>query len=121
MRNKVIDAMASLLLLIIVACVTISAAQSQEQHAIDPAALPIVMKEPYDTLTMKCVKCHGMDRILKAIDTGVSPISGAPFDKERITEHLISLVRKNDANITKDDAKEVLKIVGYLIDTRSPR
>ena len=82
---------------------------------VDSAAFPPAMKANYDILRTKCVKCHTLERTIVAIQTGVAPISGQPFDRNATKAYGIKMLRKPDSNMTKAEVKSTVDLMNYLI------
>jgi hypothetical protein len=75
-----------------------------------------VMKANYEIMQVKCVKCHTLERTIVALQTGVAPISGQPFDKSATRGYGIKMLRKPDSNMNKQDVKAVVDLMNYLLD-----
>ena len=82
---------------------------------LDPTAFPPAMKANYDVVRVKCVKCHTLERTIVAIQTGVAPISGQPFDRNATKAYGIKMLRKPDSNMTKPEVKASVDLMNYLL------
>jgi len=82
----------------------------------DPAAFPPAMKTNYKTMEVKCVKCHTLERTVVAIQTGIAPISGQPFDRAATKAYGVKMLRKPDSNMNKQEVKAVVDLMNYLLD-----
>jgi hypothetical protein len=83
----------------------------------DPAIFSAELRVKYETVMKpKCVKCHSMERTVIAITTGVAPISGQPFDKTATKAYGVKMMRKPDADMTKEQVKIVVELMNYLLD-----
>ena len=82
---------------------------------LDPAAFPPAMKANYDVLRVKCVKCHTLERTIVAIQTGVAPISGQPFDAGATKAYGVKMLRKPDSNMSKAEVKATVDLMNYLL------
>jgi hypothetical protein len=82
---------------------------------LDPAGFTPVMKTNYDVMRTKCVKCHTLERAIVAIQTGVAPISGQPFDRSATRAYGIKMLRKPDSNMNKVEVKQVVDLMNYLL------
>lgn len=85
----------------------------------DPSGFPQQMKANYETMKEKCTKCHTLERIAVSFATGITPITGRPFDMDVMKATTFSMVRKANAKnipISKDEAKAISSLLRYLID-----
>ena len=82
---------------------------------LDPSALPPAMKANYEILRTKCVKCHTLERTIVAIQTGVAPISGQPFDRNATKAYGVKMLRKPDSNMSKPEVKASVDLLNYLL------
>lgn len=82
---------------------------------LDPSAFPPAMKANYDIVRVKCVKCHTLERTIVAIQTGVAPISGQPFDRNATKAYGVKMLRKPDSNMTKPEVKACVDLMNYLL------
>ena len=82
---------------------------------LDSSAFPPVMKANYDVVRVKCVKCHTLERTIVAIQTGVAPISGQPFDRNATKAYGVKMLRKPDSNMSKPEVKASVDLMNYLL------
>ena len=82
----------------------------------DPAGIPQAMKSNFEIMKVKCIKCHTLERTVIAIQTGVAPISGQPFDRGATKAYGIKMLRKPDSNMNKQEVKSVVELMNYLLD-----
>lgn len=82
---------------------------------LDPAGFPPAMKANYDIVRVKCVKCHTLERTIVAIQTGVAPISGQPFDRSATKAYGVKMLRKPDSNMSKPEVKASVDLMNYLL------
>src|SRR6266571_2601139 len=87
-----------------------------DQMQLDPAAFPNNMKERYLLMKIKCAKCHTLERAVVAIQTGIAPISGQPFDRDATRAYGIKMMRKSGSNMSKQEIKESIDLLNYLVD-----
>ena len=83
---------------------------------LDPSGFPPNMKANYEIMKIKCVKCHTLERTIVALQTGVAPISGQPFDRNATKAYGVKMLRKPDSNMTKQEVKATVDLMNYLID-----
>ena len=82
----------------------------------DPAVFPGEMRQKFEVMRVKCVKCHTMERTIVAIKTGVAPISGQPFDRGATKAYGVKMLRKPDSDMSKEQVKAVVELMNYLLD-----
>jgi len=82
---------------------------------LDPSSFPPAMKANYDVMRTKCVKCHTLERAIVAIQTGVAPISGQPFDRSATKAYGVKMLRKPDSDMSKPQVKQVVDLMNYLL------
>lgn len=86
---------------------------------LDTARLPQPMKANYEILREKCTRCHTMERIVLPFQTGITPITGQPFDMDAMKSITFNMVRKSNAKsypISKEEAKSISVLLKYLLD-----
>jgi hypothetical protein len=83
---------------------------------LDPAAFPNNMKERYLLMKFKCAKCHTLERAVVALQTGIAPISGQPFDRDATRAYGIKMMRKSGSNMSKPEIKEIIELLNFLLD-----
>ena len=82
---------------------------------LDPSAFPPAMKANYEVVRVKCVKCHTLERTIVAIQTGVAPISGQPFDRNATKAYGVKMLRKPDSNMSKPEVKASVELLNFLL------
>lgn len=82
----------------------------------DPSNFPPQRKAQYEIMQVRCVKCHTLERAIVAIQTGIAPISGQPFDRSATKRYGIKMLRKPDSNMTKYEVKEVVDLMNWLLE-----
>jgi len=87
-----------------------------DQMQLDPAAFPNNMKERYLVMKLKCAKCHTLERTVVALQTGIAPISGQPFDRDATRAYGIKMMRKSGSNMNKQEIKEIIELLNFLLD-----
>lgn len=83
--------------------------------AADTSSFPPAMKEIYPLFEKKCIKCHGMDRTIVTIQTGMTP-SGAVFDAPAVDAYGAKMLRKPDADMTKQEVKKFVELMKFMLD-----
>lgn len=114
--------MKKLLLPLLLVCISVTAAHAGlkvigkgDAMRLDPSSFPPAMKANYEILRVKCVKCHTLERTIVAIQTGVAPISGQPFDRNATRAYGVKMLRKPDSNMTKPEVKATVDLMNYLL------
>src|SRR5512133_2596813 len=82
----------------------------------DPAQIPADMKGAFEIMKVKCIQCHTQERTVIAIQTGIAPVTGQPFDKQATKAYGIKMLRKPKSNMTREEVKQVVNLMNYLID-----
>jgi hypothetical protein len=82
---------------------------------LDPSAFPPAMKANYEIVRVRCVKCHTLERTIVAVQTGVAPISGQPFDRNATKAYGVKMLRKPDSNMSKPEVKASVDFLNFLL------
>lgn len=82
----------------------------------DPSQIPADMKGAFEVMKVKCIQCHTQERTVIAIQTGIAPVTGQPFDKQATKAYGVKMLRKPKSNMTRDEVKQVVNLMNYLID-----
>ena len=114
--------MKKLLLILLLVSLSATAAQAAlkvvgkgDTLRFDPSAFPPAMKANYEIVRVRCVKCHTLERTIVAVQTGVAPISGQPFDRNATRAYGIKMLRKPDSNMSKPQVKASVDLLNYLL------
>ena len=114
--------MKKLLLILLLVSLSATAAQAAlkvvgkgDTLRFDPSAFPPAMKANYEIVRVRCVKCHTLERTVVAIQTGVAPISGQPFDRNATRAYGVKMLRKPDSNMSKPEVKASVDLLNYLL------
>jgi hypothetical protein len=82
----------------------------------DPAQIPADLKPAFEVMKVKCIQCHTMERTVISIQTGIAPVTGQPFDKQATKAYGIKMLRKPKSNMNRDEVRQVVNLMNYLID-----
>jgi len=82
----------------------------------DPSQIPADLRGAFEIMKVKCIQCHTQERTVIAIQTGIAPVTGQPFDKQATKAYGIKMLRKPKSNMTRDEVKQVVNLMNYLID-----
>ena len=86
-----------------------------ETKAFDSSDFAPAMKANYKIMKEKCVRCHSLERVVEAITTGVSPISGQPFDRAAVKAYSAKMLRKKDSRMTRQEIQATEQLMNYLL------
>lgn len=87
-----------------------------QTRGFDPSDFAPAMKTNYKIMQEKCVRCHSLERVVEAITTGVSPISGQPFDRAAVKAYSAKMMRKKDSKMTRQEILATEQLMNYLLD-----
>jgi hypothetical protein len=82
----------------------------------DPAQIPADLKPAFETMKVKCIQCHTMERTVISIQTGIAPVTGQPFDKQATKAYGVKMLRKPKSNMNREEVRQVVNLMNYLID-----
>ena len=77
------------------------------------------MREAYDLMAQKCSRCHTIERVIVAVQSGVCPLSKTRFNKKTSESIVVRMYLKPESNMTKLEAKTILDFLNFLIDQNS--
>jgi hypothetical protein len=86
-----------------------------ETMSLDPAAIPAELKPNWVLMEEKCTKCHGLDRTLMMLQSGIAP-SGAVLDKRSIQVYAVRMLKKTDSGINGPELKKIIDLLDWLFD-----
>jgi hypothetical protein len=82
----------------------------------DSGQIPADLKPAFEIMKVKCIKCHTQERTVIAIQTGIAPVTGQPFDKQASKAYGAKMLRKSTSNMNRDEVTQVVNLMNYLID-----
>lgn len=82
----------------------------------DPSQIPNDLKGAFEIMKVKCIQCHTQERTVIAIQTGIAPVTGQPFDKQATKAYGIKMLRKPKSNMSREEVKQVVNLMNFLID-----
>lgn len=94
----------------------INAVGKGDKMNFDPAQIPADMKGAFEVMKVKCIQCHTQERTVIAIQSGIAPVTGQPFDKQATKAYGIKMLRKPKSNMSREEVKQVVNLMNYLID-----
>lgn len=77
------------------------------------ARFPKEQQERYPLFTVRCGKCHSLQRPVLALADGKTPVTKLPFEDENIREYVIKMMRKRGSRITKPEAVELIAFMRF--------
>jgi hypothetical protein len=89
--------------------------KGKEQAMLREQFIPEAQRR-YDIFKVKCTKCHPMARPIAALKTGITPVSGSPFNKESVKLYVVKMMRKPNSGIDRDEAREILMFLTYALE-----
>jgi hypothetical protein len=67
-------------------------------------------------MSVKCIKCHTMERVVISVQTGRAPITGQPFNKQAIKAYGIKMLRKPNSDMDKKEIRDIVIFLNYILD-----
>src|SRR6266480_1892586 len=83
---------------------------------IETSGFPPPMQEAYGLMAQKCSRCHTIERVIVAVQSGVCPLSKTRFTKKTSESIVVRMYLKPESNMTKQEAKTILDLLNFLID-----
>lgn len=114
MRNTLI--MCTVLLMIAVPCVAKVVVKKGTDYQIDTSRIPAQMRDNYKLMLEKCTRCHSLDRILSAIDTGIVQSTAMEYNAKTIHEYGLKMLRKKSSHMTKEDVRKVSDLLIFMVN-----
>lgn len=115
MRRAVV--VAGVLLLGTVAYAEVSVIGGKGFREFDPSGFPPGKKLSYKTMKARCTKCHNLDRVVQAIQSGIAPISWQPFDQNSAASYGARLMQKANKDMSDEEVRSVVDLMQWLIAT----
>ncbi len=78
--------------------------------------IPEIQKPAFELMQVKCVKCHTMERTVIAVQTGIAPITGQPFNKQAVKAYGIKMLRKPNSDMDKKEIRDIIVLLNYFLD-----
>lgn len=101
-----------------IACADVKVIVQGDTVSIDPSGFPTQMRAGYDLMMEKCNKCHTIERIVAAVQTGICPITKTSFSKTSTRSVVTRMYLKPESNMTKSDARTIVLFLNYLLDQK---
>jgi DNA-binding NtrC family response regulator len=81
----------------------------------DPSSFPPAKKLGYKIMKSQCTKCHSLDRVVQAIQTGIAPYSWQPFDQDSAKTYDKRVVKNANSSMAKEEVNSVIDLLQWLI------
>jgi hypothetical protein len=81
----------------------------------DSSGFPPDKKASYKLMKTYCTKCHTLDRVVQAVETGIAPNTWQPFDQKAAKTYVERMMRKNSKNMPKEEVKAIVDLLQWLI------
>ena len=82
---------------------------------IDPAAFPPEIKANFVIMNKHCNDCHGQDRIVEALRTGLSR-TGVPYGEKNFHEKVMRMSRRQGVSISREEALKLTELFTFLVN-----
>jgi hypothetical protein len=82
----------------------------------DSTNFPTEQRSAWEIMKVKCIRCHSMERVVVSITSGISAISGTPFDRNAIKAYGLKMNRKVDPNMNKQEVKACVDLMYWMLD-----
>jgi len=79
-------------------------------------SIPENQKPAFELMQVKCIKCHTMERTVIAIQTGIAPITGQPFNKQAVKAYGIKMLRKPNSDMDKKEIRDIIVLLNFFLD-----
>jgi hypothetical protein len=87
--------------------------------SVDTTGFPSEMRATYDLMVQKCSRCHTIERVIVAVQSGVLPLSKQKFSADTTRSLVGRMFLKPDANITRGEARKIAELLGFLLKAQS--
>lgn len=82
----------------------------------DAGSIPPNYQATLNMMSMKCSKCHTMERTVVAAQTGKAPMTGQTFNKDSIRAYGIKMLRKPNSDLNKQEIRDIVALLNYIVD-----
>ena len=87
--------------------------------SVDTSGFPSEMQATYTLMTEKCSRCHTIERIVVAVQSGVLPLTKQRFGADTAGALVGRMFGKPDANITRSEARRIAKLLSFLVKAQT--
>lgn len=115
MKRYVILSLLMILAVYSIADARIKVAGRGARMNFSPDSIPANYKESFALMSRKCIKCHTMERVVIAVQTGRAPITGQPFNRQAVKAYGIKMLRKPNSDMNKKEIRDVVILLNYFL------
>jgi hypothetical protein len=80
----------------------------------DSLTIPPEMQSGYLSMKIYCLGCHGQERMITTLRTGVSPVTKQPYGEVEFHDKIIKIMRGSHADLDRDHAKTLAEFFHFL-------
>lgn len=84
--------------------------------AVDTTEFPSQMQKAYTVMVRRCSQCHTIERVISAVQSGVTPLSKSSFTKENIKPLVTRMLLKAGPTYDKSERRAIVLLLNYLLD-----
>jgi hypothetical protein len=81
----------------------------------DPRTIPADMQKGYLAMQMFCESCHGQERMISTLRTGISPVTKHPYGEAEFNDKIIKIMRSPKSTLDRNNAKTLTEFFHFLI------
>lgn len=85
----------------------------------DPRTIPAELQQGYLTMKAYCVSCHGQERMITTLRTGISPVTKYPYGETEFRDKIIKIMRSPKSQLDANHAKTLTEFFHYLLTKAS--
>ncbi len=82
----------------------------------DPRTIPAEMQPGYLTMKVYCIGCHGQERMITTLKTGISPVTKHTYGEVEFRDKIIKIMRSPKSNLDASHAKTLTEFFHFLIN-----
>jgi hypothetical protein len=114
--DKILIALTLTLIVSVAAYAQLTVTGQGDSLSIDTSGFPPQMQLSYKLMMQKCSQCHTIERVIIAVQTGVTPLSKTSFTKDTTRAIVKRMFLKPASTLTKKDVREIVLLLNYLLD-----
>ncbi|HEY6872710.1 MAG TPA: cytochrome C [Geobacteraceae bacterium] len=89
---------------------------SGDTLAIDTTDFPPQMQKAYTVMTRRCSQCHTIERVIVAVQSGITPVSKSSFTKDGTKVLVTRMLLKAGPNYDRRERRVIVLLLNYLLD-----
>jgi hypothetical protein len=82
---------------------------------LDPQSIPVEMQQGYLAMKLHCLSCHGQERMITTLRTGISPVTKHAYGEVEFHDKIIKVMRSSRADLDRSHAKTLTDFFHFLI------